>query len=144
MTSRGLDAIAARDPEASDVFVAALVFPGSQLLVVSAPYPTPAALDTLLAQRQYRDVYSTLQQPSIKAGKIFVQDLGCDGLHGEDGADVDVLYEQGTTQTMFDGNWKTKRLSGRIACPVTSVCSGSPSRLQVLASQRVRFVARPV
>jgi hypothetical protein len=111
MTSRGLDAIAARDPEASDVFVAALVFPGSQLLVVSAPYPTPAALDTLLAQRQYRDVYSTLQQPSIKAGKIFVQDLGCDGLHGEDGADVDVLYEQGTTQTMFDGNWKTKRLS---------------------------------
>jgi len=87
------------------------VFPGSQLLVVSAPYSTPAALDALLAQHQYRDVYSALQQPSIKAGKIFVQDLGCDGLHGETGADVDVIYEQGTTQTMFDGNWKAKRLS---------------------------------
>ncbi len=39
MTSHKLDAIAARDPQAPDRYIAALVFPGSQLLVVAAPYP---------------------------------------------------------------------------------------------------------
>jgi hypothetical protein len=111
MTEKGLDAIAARDPAAPDRFVAALAFPGSQLLVVSAPYPTPALLDAYLSQRQYRDVYSALQQSSIKDGKVFVQDLGCDGLRpGTDGS-VDIIYEHVTAQTIFDGNWKKQRVS---------------------------------
>jgi hypothetical protein len=111
MAGDGLDAIAARDPRAPDRFIAALVFPDSQLLVVSAPYPTPAALDAYLTQRQYRDVYTALQQASIKEGKIFIQDLGCDGLRpGTDGS-VDIMYEHVTAQTIFDGNWKKQRLT---------------------------------
>jgi hypothetical protein len=111
MTTKGLDAIAARDPAAPDRFVAALAFPGSQLLVVSAPYPAPASLDAYLTQHQYRDVYSALQQASIKDGKVFIQDLGCDGLQpGTDGS-VDIMYEHVTAQTIFDGNWKKQHLS---------------------------------
>jgi hypothetical protein len=111
MAGAGLDAIAARDPASPDRFIAALVFPDSQLLVVSAPSPSPAALDAYLTQRQYRDVYTALQQTSIKEGKLFIQDLGCDGLRpGTDGS-VDIMYEHVTAQTIFDGNWKKQGLT---------------------------------
>jgi hypothetical protein len=111
MGAAGLDALAARDPNAADRFVAVLAFPGTQLLVVSAPYPTPAVLDALLAQRQYRDIYITLQQPSIKQGKLFIQDLGCDGLQSGTDGNVDLMYENASSQTIFDGNWKRLQLS---------------------------------
>jgi hypothetical protein len=107
LASGGLDAIATRDPEKPDRAIAALAFPGSQLLVVSAPY-ADASLDALLANRMYRDVYSTLQQPSIADGKVFIQDLGCDGLQP---GGVDIMYENGKTQTILDGNWKKQGLS---------------------------------
>ena len=110
LSSTGLDAIAARDPEAPDHVVAALAFPGSQLLVVAAPYKDGATVDAWLANRMYRDVYSALQQPSITAGKVFFQDLGCDGLQPAGGS-VDIMYENGKTQTIFDGDWKKQKLS---------------------------------
>ena len=111
LSSSGLDAIAARDPEAPGRVVAALAFPGSQLLVVAAPYRDGATVDAWLANRMYRDVYSALQQPSITTGKVFFQDLGCDGLRpGGDGS-IDIMYEDGKTQTIFDGNWKKQKLS---------------------------------
>ena len=111
MGSSGLDAIAARDPQDPTRAIAALAFPGSQLLVVSAPYPDTATLEAYLANHMYRDVYSVLQQPSVTKGKLFFQDMGCDGLQsGADGA-VDILYEDGATQTIFDGNWKRLKLS---------------------------------
>ena len=111
LSAAGLDAIAARDPEAPDRVVAALAFPGSQLLVVAAPYTDGAAIDAWLANHMYRDVYSALQQPSITTGKVFFQDLGCDGLQPGTGGTVDIMYENGTTQTIFDGNWKKQKLS---------------------------------
>jgi hypothetical protein len=110
LSSTGLDAIAARDPEAPGRVVAALAFPGSQLLVVAAPYADGATVDAWLANRMYRDVYSALQQPSITTGKVFFQDLGCDGLQPAGGS-VDVMYENGKTQTIFDGDWKKQKLS---------------------------------
>jgi hypothetical protein len=110
LTGSGLAAIAARDPGAPDRAVAALAFPDSQLLVVAAPYPDAAGLDALLAHRMYRDVYTTLQQPSFNQGKVFIQDLGCDGLQSGPES-VDVMYEDGKTQTIFDGNWKRQKLS---------------------------------
>lgn len=109
-TLAGRDAIAARDPQAPDRAIAALVFPDSQLLVVSAPYADAAGLDALLSHKMYRDVYSALQQPSFNQGKVFVQDLGCDGLQSGPES-IDIMYEDGTTQTIFDGNWKKQKLS---------------------------------
>jgi hypothetical protein len=106
----GRDAIAARDPQAPDRAIAALAFPDSQLLVVSAPYADAAGLDALLAHKMYRDVYSALQQPSFNQGKVFFQDLGCDGLQSGPQS-VDIMYEDGKTQTIFDGNWKKQKLS---------------------------------
>lgn len=111
MVSHKLDAIAARDPQAADHYVAALVFPGSQLLVVAAPYPAAGALDALIEQRLYRDVYSTLQQSSVTKGKVFFQDIGADGLAADSNASVDLMYEEVTKRMVFDGEWKKQKIS---------------------------------
>ena len=110
MNGRHLDAVATRDPDAPDRFVAALLIPDSQLLVVSAQYPAPAEIQALLTQQNYRDVYTALHQPSAQQTRFFLIDAGCDGLRSE-GQNIDVLYEQGTTQTLFDGRWKPQGLS---------------------------------
>ena len=51
-----LDAVAAKDPQAADMFVGALYFPGTQLLVVSAKYAAPLAMTEQLDKKNYRDV----------------------------------------------------------------------------------------
>ncbi|CAN5832591.1 hypothetical protein BH18ACI5_BH18ACI5_18760 [soil metagenome] len=110
LTERQLDAVAAQDPESPKRFVAALLIPGSQLLVVSAQYPAPAELESQVTPRNYRDVYAALHQPSTQQSRFFLIDVGCNGLRaGGDG--VDVLYEKGTVQTLFDGRWKQQGLS---------------------------------
>lgn len=110
MTNQHLDTIAAQDPEHPDRFVAALLIPGAQLLVVSATYPTPAELQAQIAQKNYRDVYAALQQPVAEQTRVFFIDAACDGLRSGGDA-VDVMYEKGTQQTLFDGRWKSQGLT---------------------------------
>lgn len=110
MAARQLDSLAVADPAKPGRFVAALLVPGVQLLVVAADYPNPAELQNLLAHRQYRDVYSALHQPSTQQSRVFFLDAGCDGLRtGKE--TVDVMHERGTSETLFDGNWKRSGLS---------------------------------
>jgi hypothetical protein len=73
-----LDAIAAR--HGSDQFVAALYFAGSQLLVVGAKYSSPDRLTYLIGEKQYRDAYADLSSATEQATKVFVMDLGANGL----------------------------------------------------------------
>jgi hypothetical protein len=73
-----LDAVAAK--HGADQFVAALYFPGSQLLVVGAKYSLPDRLSYLIAQKQYRDVYADLSSATEQGTKVFVMDLGANGL----------------------------------------------------------------
>ena len=110
MTEHHLDAIAAEDPEHAGRFVAALLMPGVQLLVVSAEIPARDYLVAQIAREQYRDAYSTVQSAAVKASKLFIQDMGANGLANGDG-DVDVMYEQAVKQTVFDGDWKRQKVS---------------------------------
>jgi hypothetical protein len=103
LTTRKLDAVATKDPEESDRFIAALFFPKSQLLVITARYTAPSLLEEKLVKGQYRDVYGDLHGASVQESKVFFQDIGADGLHAEGDHAVDVLYERGLVQTMFDG-----------------------------------------
>jgi hypothetical protein len=73
-----LDSIAAK--QGTDRFVAALYFQGSQLLVVGAKYSVPDRLNLLIGQKQYRDVYADLSSASEQSTKVFVMDLGANGL----------------------------------------------------------------
>jgi hypothetical protein len=108
LSSRQLSAFAAPDPQTPGRYIAALCFPDVQLLVVSAPYSAPAVLDEALARKDYQSVYAALQGPDTRDGKVFFQDMNADGLRPDGEGTVDVMYEQGTEQTLFDGNRKAK------------------------------------
>jgi hypothetical protein len=101
----GLNSIAAVDPTTSDTFVAALYIPRSQLLVVSARHPSIEGVVHRIAMRQYREVYLDLQTSPTPKDKFFLQDAGADGLLSArpGSGDVDVLYEDGVRQTLFNG-----------------------------------------
>ena len=111
MTERHLDTVAAPDPTAPDRYIAAMAFPDVQLLVVAARYPSPDYLKEQVAQKQYREVYTSLQSNPIQESKLFFQDLGADGLRGGGGDAADVMYERGTVQTILDGNWKKSKMN---------------------------------
>ncbi len=113
LNQAGLDSIAAVDPTEPGAFVAALHIKGGQLLVVRARHPSVDALSARLAARQFRDIYIDLQATPTPPGKVFVMDSGADGLpdDADQPANVDVLYEDGTRQVMFNGA-RGQKLSG--------------------------------
>jgi hypothetical protein len=106
-----LDAIAAPDPSDAGLFVAALYFQGGQLLVVSAKYAAPTLLTAKLAKKDYRDVYIDLNAASVAGSKVFVMDTGCDGLVAKPGDGAPDTWEQGTTNRIFDGDYKKAKMS---------------------------------
>jgi len=103
MAHAKLDAYAVRDPDAPNSFIAALLFPGVQLLVVCGQPTSPTAVESLLNQKQYADVYAMLHQAVVPGSKIFFQDLNADGLHAKAPGAPDIVYEHVTTQLVFDG-----------------------------------------
>ena len=100
MNSAQLDAVAARDSEEVDRFVAALAFPG-QLIVVSARYEVPMYVEEKIANRLYRDVYIDLNAASIPNTKILITDVGADGLVTSGSGAVD-MYDSGSRVFRFD------------------------------------------
>ena len=102
LAGRHLDAFAVKDPSEDGRFVAALYFPDVQLLVISARYPSPAELQQLLASHNYKEVYAALQQSGTADSKLFVQDLGADGLHAAADQPIDIVYEHVVNQAIFD------------------------------------------
>ena len=107
-----LDSIAAPDPGDPGTFVAALYFPGAQLLVVSAKYSAPALLHDKLAKKEYRDIYIDLSSASIAATKVFIMDQAADGLAYKPNDDRPAdSWEQASKTTMFDGEWRKAKLS---------------------------------
>lgn len=113
LDQRGLDAIAAPDPDNPGQFVAALYFPGAQLLVVSSPYAAPALLDKRIAEAAYMDVYVTIQSAATHAGQFFVMDLEANGLQPACLPDqpFDSTSRDGATYVAFDGKWDAQRLT---------------------------------
>jgi hypothetical protein len=138
MKSRKLGAIAAKDPDTPDRFVAALAFPDVQLLVVAARYSVPQVLDEQLGKRRYDDVYAALQQSSFPESKVFFQDLKADGLHATADAGVDVMYDQVVHQTMFDGNPAKQNLTGAAYAEKLRAADALYSRLLTLLIAEIK------
>lgn len=108
---RNLDSIAAK-MGAEDQFVGALYFPGSQLLVVSARYSVPQRMEAQLVQKNYRDVYIDLNSASIPDSKVFISDLGANGLQSrrEENQPFDTADVNGKSYT-FDGDWSRANMT---------------------------------
>jgi hypothetical protein len=105
-----LDSIAARSGD--DQFVGALYFAGSQLLVVSARYSVPQRMAQQLAQKAYRDIYIDLNSASVPETKVFISDLGADGLRArrEENQPFDTVDIGGKSYS-FDGDWDRAKIS---------------------------------
>ena len=112
MTAGHLDAIAARGTNGSDRFVAALFYPNAELLVISARYAAPQALQQLLDQKKYAEVYSILQTSPDVSDQVFFIDMMADGLSGDAREAADVMYEPGNKQTVFDESWRKEHRLG--------------------------------
>jgi len=107
-----LDSLAAPDPLNPDTFVAALYFPNMQLLVVSAKYTAPLLLIAKVAKKDYRDVYIDLNSASVPESKIFIEDLGADGLKAKrEENQVFDTFEEAGKRTVFDSDWKKQKLT---------------------------------
>jgi hypothetical protein len=106
-----MDCIAASDPSSPGMFMAALYFPGS-LLVVAGQYAAPQLLTDRLAKKEYRDVYMDLNGAATSTTKVFIQDPGADGLRAkrEENQAFDIVDVAGK-QTMFNSDWKGQKLS---------------------------------
>jgi hypothetical protein len=111
MVDQKLGAVAIKDPDTPDRFVAALVYPDVQLLVVSARYPVPSILEDELTRRQYQDIYAALQQTPLQESKVFFQDVKADGLQAKSDAGMDAVVEGRTDETVFDGHAGKRKLS---------------------------------
>ena len=111
LDAKKLDAIAAKLPSGSDRYVAALYFPGVQLLVIEGAYPVPQLMDPRIAQKQYRDVYMELSGTVAKETKIFVMDMGAPGLAQKKTDGYFDTWTEGDKQIVFDGNWDAQKMS---------------------------------
>jgi hypothetical protein len=107
-----IDSIAAKDTSRPGTYIAALYFPGTQLLVISAQYSAPALLDQKILKKEYRDVYLDLYGAPMPGTKVFIEDFGADGFKAKPDADAAPDgYESGGKRTAFDGNWSAQKLS---------------------------------
>jgi len=107
-----MDSIAAPDPRAPDVFVAALYFPGMQLLVVSAKYTAPQLMTERLGKREFRDIYIDLNSASVPESKVLVEDAAADGLRAKRGENQSFdSVDAGGKRTLFDSDWKKQKMS---------------------------------
>ena len=111
LDSRKLDSIAAQGA-APDEYVGCLYFPGSQLLVVGAKYSAPERMQQLLGAKNYRDIYIDLNSASVPQTKVFVSDLGANGLQFDrTGNQPWDTVDVGGKSYSFDGDWGKAKIS---------------------------------
>ena len=112
LEQKKLEAIAVPDAQTPGNFLAALYFPGTQLLVVSGKYTAPTLLSDMLAKKDYQAVYAELVSASVAASKLFVMDTYADGLFARpSGSNAPDSVEHAGTSTTFDGDFKKAKLS---------------------------------
>lgn len=107
-----LTTVAAKDTQGEGQYIAAMYFPGSQLLVVGARYSVPVLLDAKLTEQKYMDVYIDLNSASVAGTKVFVSDLAADGLKARPANEEPFdTYESGGQTTAFNHDLKALTLT---------------------------------
>ncbi|PYR47888.1 MAG: hypothetical protein DMF89_17590 [Acidobacteria bacterium] len=90
LDSSKIDTIAAKDPASPGTYVAALYIPGVELLVVAGD----------------------LSGASVAGTKVFVEDLGANGLSARRSENQPFdSFESSGKRTAFDGDWDKQKLS---------------------------------
>jgi hypothetical protein len=107
-----LQYIAARDPSDPSRYVAAMHFPGLQLMVVSAKYAAPSLLNEKIIQRKYQDAYIDLNSASERATRIIFEDLKANGMARTKVKDQPPdAYEVQGKRVVFDFDWRKQKIT---------------------------------
>ena len=111
MDASKLDSVAAKVGE-GDQYVGALYFPGTQLLVVMAKYPSAPRMTYLLTEKNYKDMYLDLSSATDQKTRVFIMDLGANGLRfkRENNQPYDTVDAAGKSVN-FDGEWGRAKIS---------------------------------
>ena len=80
LQAKKLESFAARDALQPGRYVAAIVVPGVQLLVVSASYSRTNDIEYSLYNKKFQDAYLDLKSGALSTDRFFVDDAMCDGL----------------------------------------------------------------
>jgi hypothetical protein len=112
LDARKIDTVAAADGQNPGTFIAAMYFPGTQLLLVSAQYTAPGLLTELLARKDFKGVYVELSSASVQSSKMFVRDAYANGLMLKPSGDqppdsVDIAGKE----AVFNGAWKKAKIT---------------------------------
>jgi len=113
LDQRKLQNVAAKLPGGTDRFAAVMYIPNSELLAVSARYTVPVLVQEQIYSRKYREAYLALNQAGSREGKLFVEDLGADGLQArpDQNGRFDIVYQEIARRTLLNGDWKGQGLS---------------------------------
>ncbi len=112
LDSRKVADVALADVQNPGTFVAALYFPGTQLLVVSAKYAAPQMLTELLARKDFKGVYVELTSASVQSSKLLVMDAYANGLTPKPSGDQPPdSVDRGGAESRFDGGWKKAKMT---------------------------------
>jgi hypothetical protein len=111
LDAKKLENIAAKDPSAPDVFVAALYYPGTQMMVVSARYSVPPILVERVAKKEFTEVYTDLNSAAVEGSKMLVMDLAADGLKPKREDNHFDTCDIGARSYVFDGEWKKQKMA---------------------------------
>ena len=105
-----LDAVAGS--RSANEYVAAMYFPGSQLVVVNAKTSVPHRMKYLILQKSYKDLYVELNGAVDQSSKTFISDLGANGLQfkREKNQPFDTVDAAGKS-TPLDGDWRKAKIS---------------------------------
>ena len=80
LQAKKLEAFATRDAMQPGRYVAAIIVPGVQLLVVSASYSRTNDIEYSLYNKKFQDAYLDLKSGALSTDRFFVDDAMCDGL----------------------------------------------------------------
>ena len=110
LDSMKLDSFAIKGASPNE-YIGALYFQGSQLLVVTAKFDTPWRADSLLEMKNYRDLYIELNSASLPQTKVFISDLGANGLRARKDGNIYDTADIGGKTYNFDGDWKKAKIT---------------------------------
>lgn len=105
LQSKKLEAFAVKDTTQAGRFVAVLVVPNVELMVVSAVYDPPSDVEYRIYNKDYMTAYVELNSSVQSKEKVFVEDRLCDGLAVKPANGVDDTVTIGTTKSVFNGEF---------------------------------------
>jgi hypothetical protein len=145
LEQRKLQNFAVKDPDHPGFYVAASHTPGLHLLVVRARSSSPEYADYVLSASKYDEVYNTLNGASAPEGKLFVQDMACNGLSArpKDGQPLDIVYRDVVKMTIFNGDWKKQKMNEREYGQAFDEADAEYARVLSLLLQKLKVPARP-